>query len=61
VVHSGQDNQFSGYDWRDFLKAHNLEQSMSRHGNCHDNAVAQSFLPTAEAEAHSPSSLRNPR
>jgi len=44
MVHSDQGSQFSSYDWRDFLKAHNLEQSMSRRGNCHDNAVAESFF-----------------
>lgn len=44
LVHSDQGSQFSSYDWRDFLKEHNLEQSMSRRGNCHDNALAESFL-----------------
>jgi putative transposase len=36
MVHSDQSSQFSSYDWQDFLKAHNLQQSMSRRGNCHD-------------------------
>ena len=27
-----------------FLRAHNIEHSMSRRGNCHDNAVAESFF-----------------
>lgn len=31
-------------DWVSFLKHHNLVHSMSRRGNCHDNAVAESFL-----------------
>ena len=44
MVHSDQGSQFSSYDWQDFLKAHNLTQSMSRRGNCHDNAVAESFF-----------------
>jgi putative transposase len=43
-------SQFSSYDWRDFLKAHNLEQSMSRRGNCHDNAVAESLLQLLKRE-----------
>ncbi|OWW21596.1 hypothetical protein AYR66_21005 [Noviherbaspirillum denitrificans] len=34
-----QSSQFSRYDWQDFLNAHNLKASMSRPGNCHDNAV----------------------
>ena len=50
MVHSDQGSQFSSYDWRDFLQAHNLEQSMSRRGNCHDNAVAESFFATLRAE-----------
>jgi putative transposase len=37
-------------DWRDFLDAHNLQQSMSRRGNCHDNAVAESFFQLIKRE-----------
>ena len=44
MVHSDQGSQFSSYDWRDFLDEHNLQQSMSRRGNCHDNAGAESFV-----------------
>ena len=44
IFNSDQGSQFSSYDWQDFLKAHNLTQSMSRRGNCHDNAVAESFF-----------------
>ena len=29
-----------------FLQANNLRPSMSRRGNCHDNAVAESFFAT---------------
>lgn len=50
MVHSDQGSQFSSYDWRDFLQAHNLEQSMSRRGNCHDNAVAESFFQLLKRE-----------
>jgi hypothetical protein len=42
--------QFSSYDWRDFLAEHNLQQSMSRRGNCHDNAVAESFFQLLKRE-----------
>ena len=42
LVHSDQGSQFSSYDWQDFLKEHHLKASMSRRGNCHDNAVAES-------------------
>ena len=60
MVHSDQGSQFSSYDWRDFLKAHNLEQSMSRRGDCHDNAVAESFFQLLTG-ASSTSNLRYPR
>jgi len=48
IVHS--DSQFSSYDWQDFLKAHHLVGSMSRRGNCHDNAVAESFFQLLKRE-----------
>jgi putative transposase len=50
MVHSDQGSQFSSYDWQDFLKAHNLQQSMSRRGNCHDNAVAESVFQLLKRE-----------
>ncbi|WP_162788166.1 DDE-type integrase/transposase/recombinase, partial [Chromobacterium haemolyticum] len=50
LVHSDQGSQFSSYDWQDFLKAHRLVLSMSRRGNCHDNAVAESFCQLMKRE-----------
>ena len=44
IVHSDQGSQFTSYEWQSFLKTHNLEASMSRRGNCYDNAVAESFF-----------------
>jgi putative transposase len=32
------------------LRHHNLEHSMSRRGNCHDNAVAESFFNLLKRE-----------
>jgi len=43
LIHSDQGSQYTNHDWNDFLKEHNLKGSMSRRGNCHDNAVAESF------------------
>ena len=37
-------------EWRDFLKGHNLEASMSRRGNCYDNAVAERFFASLKTE-----------
>jgi putative transposase len=50
MVHSDQGCQFTSYDWQTFLKAHNLIASMSRRGNCHDNAVAESFFQLLKRE-----------
>ncbi len=50
LVHSDQGSQFSSYDWQDFLREHRLKASMSRRGNCHDNAVAESFFQLLKRE-----------
>lgn len=50
VIHSDQGSQFTSYEWRSFLKDHNLEASMSRRGNCYDNAVAESFFASLKTE-----------
>lgn len=49
-VHSDQGSQFTSYDWQEFLEQHNLTQSMSRRGNCWDNAVAESFFNLLKRE-----------
>jgi len=46
LVHSDQSSQYGSADYLAFLKANNLAPSMSRRGNCHDNAVAESFFAT---------------
>ncbi|MGB3600854.1 MAG: DDE-type integrase/transposase/recombinase, partial [Marinomonas sp.] len=46
LVHSDQGSQYASSDYLAFMKAHNLAPSMSRRGNCHDNAVAESFFAT---------------
>jgi putative transposase len=50
LIHSDQGSQFTSSDWASFLRAHNLEHSMSRRGNCHDNAVAESFFNLLKRE-----------
>ncbi|WP_432652499.1 IS3 family transposase [Pseudoalteromonas luteoviolacea] len=50
LIHSDQGSQFTGYEWSDFLTEHNLKASMSRRGNCHDNAVAESFFQLLKRE-----------
>ena len=49
LVHSDQGDQGSQYgsaDYLAFMKENNLKPSMSRRGNCLDNAVAESFFAT---------------
>jgi putative transposase len=46
LVHSDQGSQYGSADYLAFMKEHNLAPSMSRRGNCHDNAVAESFFAT---------------
>ena len=50
LVHSDQGSQYGSDAWRRFCTAHNLEPSMSRRGNCWDNAVAESFFSSLKKE-----------
>ena len=50
IIHSDQGSQFTSHEWQKFLKANNLEASMSRRGNCYDNAVAESFFQLLKRE-----------
>lgn len=50
LVHSDQGSQYDSDDWSRFCKANNLEPSMSRRGNCWDNAVAESFFSSLKKE-----------
>ncbi|MFP9468507.1 IS3 family transposase [Pectobacterium brasiliense] len=50
VVHSDQGSQYGSDDWQWFCRANNLEPSMSRRGNCWDNAVAESFFSSLKKE-----------
>jgi len=50
LIHSDQRSQFSSDAWRHFCRAHHLESSMSRRGNCWDNAVAESFFSSLKKE-----------
>lgn len=50
VVHSDQGSQYTSHDWSAFLRAHGLEGSMNLRGNCHDNAVAESFFQLLKRE-----------
>ena len=50
LIHSDQGTQYGSDEWRRFCKANRLEPSMSRRGNCWDNAVAESFFSSLKKE-----------
>ena len=50
IIHSDQGSQYGSDDWRRFCCTNRLEPSMSRRGNCWDNAVAESFFGSLKKE-----------
>jgi len=50
LVHSDQGSQYGSNDYVKFCRDHSLEPSMSRRGNCWDNAVAESFFGSLKKE-----------
>jgi putative transposase len=50
LIHSDQGTQFGCDAWRRFCRSNRLEPSMSRKGNCWDNAVAESFFGSLKKE-----------
>jgi transposase InsO family protein len=50
--HSDRGVQYASAEYREVLAQHGAECSMSRKGNCWDNAVAESFFATLEKELH---------
>ena len=48
--HSDRGCQYACGDYRKRLAAHGIECSMSRRGNCYDNAVTESFFGTLKTE-----------
>ena len=48
--HSDQGSTYASEDYQDVLDAHGLVCSMSRRGNCYDNAVMESFFSTVKSE-----------
>lgn len=50
VIHSDQGVQYGSDDWQRFCAAHGLEVSMSRRGNCWDNAPMESFFSNPKNE-----------
>jgi transposase InsO family protein len=50
VHHTDRGSPYASTDYRDAVKVHGMIASMSRTGDCWDNAVAESFFATLRAE-----------
>lgn len=50
VAHSDRGCQYAAESFRSKLKAHGITASMSRKGNCYDNAFVESFFRTLKVE-----------
>ena len=51
IHHSDRGVQYASRDYRAFLRRHGIECSMSRKGDCWDNAVVESFFGTLKTES----------
>jgi len=50
ILHSDRGSQYAGNDFKALLSDHKFIGSMSRKGDCWDNAVAESFIHTLKVE-----------
>jgi len=51
IFHSDRGSQYCSHAYRDRLRTHQLRQSMSRKGNCWDNAFVESLFHSLKVEA----------
>lgn len=54
ILHSDQGWQYQMQSWQEMLQDHKIEQSMSRKGNCLDNAAMESFFAVLKSEFFHP-------
>ena len=59
IIHSDQGSQFGSNDFKQYLKNNNFIQSMSRRGNCWDNACVESFFRLIKVEELNDYSFKN--
>jgi transposase InsO family protein len=50
IHHSDRGRQYASYAYQDLLKQYGMRASMSRSGNCYDNAYMESFFGTLKKE-----------
>lgn len=59
IVHSDQGFQYTSHAYHDMLPKVGARNSMSRRGNCHDNASMESFFSHLKTEGLYPYDIRN--
>jgi putative transposase len=59
IVHSDQGAQYTSYDYHDMLPKVGAQISMSRRGNCYDNASMESFFSHLKTEGLYPYDIRS--
>ena len=59
IVHSDRGSQYCSNAYRKLLDNHQLKQSMSRKGNCWNNACVESFFHSLKVESLHDEPLRN--
>ena len=50
ILHSDQGSVYTSYAFQEFVKSNHLISSMSRRGNCWNNAVIESFHSNLKSE-----------
>jgi transposase InsO family protein len=50
ILHSDRGKQYASYAYKELLNQNGLQSSMSRSGNCYDNAYMESFWSTLKKE-----------
>jgi len=50
IVHSDRGSTYATWVYRDIIKKHGIHQSMSRKGDCYDNAPMESFFHSLKTE-----------
>ncbi len=50
IFHSDRGSQYAAHKFSKLLKAHGIKQSMSKKGDCYDNAMMESFFSSLKRE-----------
>jgi putative transposase len=58
--HSDQGAEYTNHAYQSLVKEHNMIVSLSRRGECHDNAVAESFFKSIKVELVKQQKFKDP-